>query len=47
LSSTELENKRNGTGSAWKQGEEVAQTMYTHVSKCKNNKINQKKNLKT
>jgi hypothetical protein len=30
-----------GTGFAWKQGSrrEVAQTMYTHVSKCKNYKI--------
>jgi hypothetical protein len=28
------------TGSAWKQwGGEVAQTVYTHVSKCKNDKI--------
>jgi hypothetical protein len=29
---------RGWTGSAWSQGEErdVAQIMYTHVSKCKN-----------
>jgi hypothetical protein len=27
------------TGYAWKWGRGVAQTMYTHVSKCKNNKI--------
>jgi hypothetical protein len=27
------------TGSAWKQGGRGRQTMYTHVSKCKNNKM--------
>jgi hypothetical protein len=27
-------------------GEEVAQTMYTHISKCKNDKIKEKKNNK-
>jgi hypothetical protein len=37
--------EEGGTGSAWKQGGEersrgeVAQTMYIHVSKCKNDKI--------
>jgi hypothetical protein len=31
--------KENRTGSAWKKVWEVAQTMYTHVSKCKNDKI--------
>jgi hypothetical protein len=31
--------QEGGTGSAWKWGGgEVAQIMYTHVSKCKNNK---------
>jgi hypothetical protein len=28
-----------GTGSAWQSVGRVAQTMYTHVSKCKNDKI--------
>jgi hypothetical protein len=27
------------TGSAWKGEWEVSQTMYTHVCKCKNDKI--------
>jgi hypothetical protein len=38
-----------GTGPAWKQGlgvegvvREVAQTMYTHISKCKNDKRRKK-----
>jgi hypothetical protein len=32
--------QEGGIGSAWKrEGGEVAQTMYTHVSKCKNDKI--------
>jgi hypothetical protein len=26
-------------GGGWEGGGEVAQTMYTHVTKCKNNKI--------
>jgi hypothetical protein len=30
------------TGSVWKGSGEVAQTMYTHVSKCKNDKIKDK-----
>jgi hypothetical protein len=34
-----IQEQEGGTGSAWKrragQGGEVAQTMYTHVSKCK------------
>jgi hypothetical protein len=41
--------QEDGTGSSWKQGgggraEEgkMAQTMYTHVSKCKNNKKKEK-----
>jgi hypothetical protein len=29
----------DGTGSAWKQGVGVAQTMYTYVTKCKHYKI--------
>jgi hypothetical protein len=40
--------KEGGTCSAWKQGrrgrrEEVAQTMCVHVSKCKNDKIKERK----
>jgi hypothetical protein len=32
--------QENRKGYAWKgEGEEVAQKMYTHVSKCKNDKI--------
>jgi hypothetical protein len=31
------------TGSAWKLGGGVAKTMYTHVSKCKNDKKESKK----
>jgi hypothetical protein len=40
FSSPKWENKGR-TGSAWKRGGagRVAQTMYTHVSKCKNNTI--------
>jgi hypothetical protein len=42
------------TGSAWKQGSwggegdegKVAQTVYIHVSKCKNNKIKGEKTVK-
>jgi hypothetical protein len=39
-----IREQKEGTGSAWKWEQvwrkgEVAQTMYTHVSKCKNNKI--------
>jgi hypothetical protein len=36
-----IREQENGTGSAWKQGGggEVAQTMSTNVSKCKNDKI--------
>jgi hypothetical protein len=42
--------EEGGTGSAWKRGlggREVAQTMYTHVSKCKNNKIRGEKQTKS
>jgi hypothetical protein len=45
--------EEDGTGSAWKQGDwwgggkegwgHVAQTMYTYVSKCKNDKRKKKK----
>jgi hypothetical protein len=46
LSSTKLENKEGNTGSSLKWGEgEVAQTMYTHVSKCENNKIKEKEDF--
>jgi hypothetical protein len=46
---TKVGEKEGRTGSAWKrgglggekQGREVAQTMYTHMNKCKNNKIKQ------
>jgi hypothetical protein len=35
-----IREQEGGTSSAQKQGSwGVAQTMYTHVSKCKNNKI--------
>jgi hypothetical protein len=35
-----IREKEGGTGSAWKWGVGgVAQRMYTHVSKCKNDKI--------
>jgi hypothetical protein len=30
---------KRGLGGRWEVGGEVARTMYTHVSKCKNNKI--------
>jgi hypothetical protein len=33
-----IREQEDGTGSA-RKGEGVAQTMYTHVSKCKNDKI--------
>jgi hypothetical protein len=33
-----IREQEGRTGSTWKEGGEVAQTMYTHVSKCKNNK---------
>jgi hypothetical protein len=37
--------EEGGTGSAWKQGVCVCvtQTMYTHVSKCKNDKNKRRK----
>jgi hypothetical protein len=41
--------EEGGTDSAWKQGVgeamggKVAQTIYTHVSKCKNGKIKKRK----
>jgi hypothetical protein len=41
--------EEGGTGSAWKlwgSMREVAQTMYTHVSKCKNDKIKERKKKK-
>jgi hypothetical protein len=31
-----IREEEDGTGSAWKQDWRVDQTMYTHVSKCKN-----------
>jgi hypothetical protein len=38
-----LLEQESRTGSAWKWGGgKVAQTMYTHVSKCKNYKIKNK-----
>jgi uncharacterized phage-associated protein len=37
-----IREQESGTGSAWKEGC-VAQTMYTHVSKCKNNKRKKRK----
>jgi hypothetical protein len=33
------------TGSAWKGG--VAQTIYRYVSKCKNDKMKERKKIKT
>jgi hypothetical protein len=39
--------QEGGTGSAWKLGVGVAQIMYTHVSKCKNNKIKKNTLVKT
>jgi hypothetical protein len=33
-----IEEQEGGTGSAWKGEGEMAQTVYTHVSKCKNDK---------
>jgi hypothetical protein len=46
-----IREEEGGTRSAWKQREEgkVAQTTYTHVNKCKNDKIKktQKKNILT
>jgi hypothetical protein len=47
FSSTKLENKRVEQVLPRKGGDgmsgEVAQTMYTHVSKCKNDKIKERK----
>jgi hypothetical protein len=39
-----IREQEGGTGSAWKwgRGGEVAQTMYTYVSKCKKDKITTK-----
>jgi hypothetical protein len=37
--------EEGGTGSSWKWGGQVAQTMCTHVSKCKNDKIKGEKNI--
>jgi hypothetical protein len=34
-----IREQKGRTGSAWKGWGEVAQIMYTHVSKCKNYKI--------
>jgi hypothetical protein len=42
FSSTKSENRSRSGGGLFK-GEEVGQTMYTHVSKCKNNKIKERK----
>jgi hypothetical protein len=48
-----IREQEDRIGSAWKLGGrggswrwEVAQTMYTHVSKCKNDKIKKKNNKK-
>jgi hypothetical protein len=41
FSSTKLENKR--VAQVLSRSREVSQTMYTHVSKCKNNKIKERK----
>jgi hypothetical protein len=38
-----IREQEGRTGSAWKGGGEVAQTMYTHLSKYKNDKIKFKK----
>jgi 5S rRNA maturation endonuclease (ribonuclease M5) len=38
--------KKHRSGWWGKGGKEVAQTMYTHVSKCKNSKINERKKKK-
>jgi hypothetical protein len=38
-----IREQEGGTGSAQRWGEEAAQIVYTHVSKCKNNKIKLKK----
>jgi hypothetical protein len=40
--------EKGRTGSAWKRrvrgsGKKVAKTMYTHVSKCKNDKLKKEK----
>jgi hypothetical protein len=48
FSSTKLENKRLEQvllRSRWGAGEEVAQTMYTHVSECKNDKIKKRTDI--
>jgi hypothetical protein len=37
-----LEARGDGEERAEKQGEEVAQTMYTHMNKCVNNKKDKK-----
>jgi hypothetical protein len=37
-----IREQKDGTGFAQKGGE-VAQTMYTHISKCKNDKIKERK----
>jgi hypothetical protein len=42
-----LENKRAEPVLGWVGAAEVAKTMYTHVSKCKNDKINIRKISKT
>jgi hypothetical protein len=41
-----IREEEGETDSAWKGWGEVAQTMYTHVSKCKNDKIKGKKREK-
>jgi hypothetical protein len=49
---SKIREQEGRTGSAWKWGwggegkrRKVAQTMYTHVSKCKNDKIKERKKL--
>jgi hypothetical protein len=37
-----IRKQEGRTGSAWNCQGEVAQTMYTHVSKCKNDKIKER-----
>jgi uncharacterized phage-associated protein len=40
------QRRQRGTGSAWEVRGEVTQTMYTHISKCKNNKIKEESKKK-
>jgi hypothetical protein len=41
-----VRGEEGGTGSVWKYEEEVAQTLYTHENKCKNDKIKERKRNK-